>query len=165
MDSDFLKNLEYFTGPNNQTANPSGQGAESSTAGAARNSNEAAFWEALAGAESGATAAGGPSVPLPSFGQQPAGSNQYRSYTGQTYGGDPKRMSLPNRSASQPHLTSPRRKDAHNKKRQKADPDAAALESVDYWIQFDDDDAENNLGSFEIDFSNRQHAPPSAFSR
>ena len=172
MDSDFLKNLEYFTVPNNQTGNPQGgQGGESSSAATARNPNEAAFWEALAGAESGlsaATSSGGPAGQLPSgsYAQSSGGPGApYRSYTGQTYHGGPKRT-LPTRAPPPPQMTSPRRKDAHDKKRQKADPDSSALESVDYWIQFDDDDADNNLGgSFEIDYSKRQHGPSSSFTR
>jgi hypothetical protein len=61
---------------------------------------------------------------------------------------------------------SPRKRDSHDKKRQKADPDSAALESVDYWIQFDDDDADNNLGSsFEIDYSRRQNPTLNNYAR
>jgi hypothetical protein len=55
---------------------------------------------------------------------------------------------LPARSAQ--------RRDKHDNKRIKSDfeSDAPALDSVDYWIQFDDDDIDK-WGSFEIDFSKR----------
>ncbi|KAI9151788.1 putative transcription factor sre2 [Paramyrothecium foliicola] len=49
-----------------------------------------------------------------------------------------------------------RRKDKHDNKRVKSDfeSDTPALDSIDYWIQFDDDDVDK-WGSFEIDFSKR----------
>ncbi|KAH7312356.1 hypothetical protein B0I35DRAFT_480817 [Stachybotrys elegans] len=45
-------------------------------------------------------------------------------------------------------------RDRHDQKRVKMDmeSDTPALDSIDYWIQFDDDDVDN-WGSFEIDFS------------
>ncbi|KYK55085.1 helix-loop-helix DNA-binding domain-containing protein [Drechmeria coniospora] len=45
------------------------------------------------------------------------------------------------------------RRDQHDKKRLKPDPDTPALDSMDYWINFDGDLDE--MGSFEIDYSNR----------
>lgn len=45
------------------------------------------------------------------------------------------------------------RRDLHDKKRFKADPDTPALDSIDYWINFDDD--LDRMGSFEIDYSKR----------
>ncbi|RSM14587.1 hypothetical protein CEP52_001275 [Fusarium oligoseptatum] len=45
------------------------------------------------------------------------------------------------------------KRDAHDRKRTKVDTESA-LESLDYWIQFDDDEAERT-GSYEIDFSKR----------
>ncbi|GJD00851.1 helix-loop-helix DNA-binding domain-containing protein [Colletotrichum higginsianum] len=44
--------------------------------------------------------------------------------------------------------------------RTKVDSEAAALESVDYWIQFDDDEEQKFGGSFEIDFSRRSNPTP-----
>lgn len=48
-----------------------------------------------------------------------------------------------------------RKREGHERKRTKINSDAAALESVDYWIQFDDDDNDRG-GSFEIDFSKQR---------
>ncbi|UNI18209.1 hypothetical protein JDV02_004491 [Purpureocillium takamizusanense] len=45
------------------------------------------------------------------------------------------------------------RRDVHDKKRFKTDPDTPALDSIDYWINFDDD--WDRLGSVEIDYSKR----------
>lgn len=48
------------------------------------------------------------------------------------------------------------KKDKHDSKRVKSDfeSDTPALDSIDYWIQFDDEDIDK-WGSFEIDFSKR----------
>ncbi|PHH74002.1 hypothetical protein CDD80_3423 [Ophiocordyceps camponoti-rufipedis] len=42
---------------------------------------------------------------------------------------------------------------AHDKKRIKVDPEAPSMDSVDYWIRFDED--ADKMGSFEIDYSKR----------
>ena len=59
-----------------------------------------------------------------------------------------------------------RKREGHDRKRAKVDTDAAALESVDYWIHLDDDDLDDTKlgGSFEIDFSRRRNDTQS-FSR
>lgn len=44
-------------------------------------------------------------------------------------------------------------RDFHDKKRIKVEPDTPALDSIDYWISFDDD--LDKMGSFEIDYSKR----------
>ncbi|GAB0135809.1 hypothetical protein EsDP_00004134 [Epichloe bromicola] len=44
-------------------------------------------------------------------------------------------------------------RDFHDKKRTKVEPDTPALDSIDYWISFDDD--LDKMGSFEIDYSKR----------
>lgn len=44
-------------------------------------------------------------------------------------------------------------RDSHDKKRMKVDSDTPALDSIDYWISFDDD--LDKMGSFEIDYSKR----------
>ncbi|KIL93168.1 hypothetical protein FAVG1_03145 [Fusarium avenaceum] len=58
---------------------------------------------------------------------------------------------LPNRGHPRGHQQ--RKRDAHERKRTKVDTDSA-LESLDYWIRFDDDEGERT-GSYEIDFSKR----------
>ncbi|KAM0331694.1 hypothetical protein ACHAQA_003373 [Verticillium albo-atrum] len=155
MDPDFLKNLEYFAVPNNQTSNTPDQAGESSAAGAARNETDAAFWDALARGETAlaGSSSNPPSSSVPSFAQSSTGQTNlsYRPVPGQ-----PPNNKRPGPSRTPQNTTNPRKKEGHEKKRAKVDPDAAALESVDYWIQFDDDDADNNMGgSFEIDFSKR----------
>ncbi|KAM0633409.1 hypothetical protein ACHAPW_003746 [Verticillium nonalfalfae] len=156
MDPDFLKNLEYFATPNNQTPTNPDQAGESSIAAAARNETDAAFWDALAKGEPSLTGPSSnlPSSSVPSFAQSSTAPTNlsYRPVLGQANNKRPG----PGLSRTTQGIASPRRKEGHEKKRTKMDPDAAALESVDYWIQFDDDDADNNLGgSFEIDFSKR----------
>lgn len=44
-------------------------------------------------------------------------------------------------------------RDLHDKKRMKVESDTPALDSIDYWISFDDD--LDKMGSFEIDYSKR----------
>ncbi|XP_044716183.1 helix-loop-helix DNA-binding domain-containing protein [Hirsutella rhossiliensis] len=56
---------------------------------------------------------------------------------------------------------------SHDKKRIKVDPETPALDSIDYWIRFDDDF--DKMGSFEIDYSKRndptgQNGPGTATS-
>lgn len=45
------------------------------------------------------------------------------------------------------------RRELHDKKRYKVDAETPALDSIDYWINFDDD--VDKMGSFEIDYSKR----------
>lgn len=42
---------------------------------------------------------------------------------------------------------------SHDNKRIKVDPETPALDSIDYWIRFDDDF--DKTGSFEVDYSRR----------
>ncbi|CAI4219454.1 unnamed protein product [Parascedosporium putredinis] len=56
------------------------------------------------------------------------------------YGGTPVSQATPTQT-----MVTNRRRDGHDRKRAKVD-DAAALESVDYWIHLDDDDFDNKLG-------------------
>ncbi|KAL1889443.1 hypothetical protein Cpir12675_005778 [Ceratocystis pirilliformis] len=59
-------------------------------------------------------------------------------------------------------MAPPRRRDhhGHDRKRPKTNPKDPALDSVDYWIHYDDDDDANKLDeSFEINFS-RRNLPP-----
>ncbi|PFH62404.1 hypothetical protein XA68_13843 [Ophiocordyceps unilateralis] len=42
---------------------------------------------------------------------------------------------------------------AHDKKRIKVDPEPPSIDSMDYWVRFDDD--ADKMGSFEIDYSKR----------
>ncbi|KAL0934259.1 helix-loop-helix dna-binding domain-containing protein [Colletotrichum truncatum] len=158
MDPNFLKNLDYFAVPNNQTNSSVEQSAESSASGAARNAPETSMWEALGADQANSeSTSNGPSGSLPSFAQASPVSTNFGlgSMPGQIpYGQGQPRNALPTRMAQ---TAGPRRRDGHDRKRTKVDSEAAALESVDYWIQFDDDDEQKLGGSFEIDFSKRRH--------
>lgn len=158
MDPNFLKNLDYFAVPNNQTNNSVEQTAESSAAGAARNAPDASLWEALGGEQANSeSTSNGPSGSLPSFAQASPASTNFGlgSMPSQIpYGHGQSRNTLPTRTAQNPGA---RRRDGHERKRTKVDSEAAALESVDYWIQFDDDEEQKLGGSFEIDFSKRRN--------
>ncbi|KAK1590586.1 helix-loop-helix DNA-binding domain-containing protein [Colletotrichum navitas] len=165
MDSNFLRNLDYFAVPNNQATNPAEQSAESSAessaTGAARNAPNKSLWDSLAGDQANSeSASNGPSTSLPSFAQTSPGSTNFglgsMPAQMQFSHGQP-RNSLPNRPALGQDS---RRRDGHARKRIKVDSEAAALESVDYWIQFDDDEEQKLGGSFEIDFSRRSNPTP-----
>ncbi|KAL2874598.1 hypothetical protein SGCOL_010267 [Colletotrichum sp. CLE4] len=163
MDPNFLKNIDFFAVPNNQTTNSAEQSAESSATGAARNAPDNALWESLGGdpANSESTS-NGPSGSLPSFAQASPASTNFGlgSMPAQmqfNHGGQQRNPGLPSRAAPN---QDPRRRDGHARKRTKVDSEAAALESVDYWIQFDDDEEQKLGGSFEIDFSRRSNPTP-----
>ncbi|KAF9876069.1 helix-loop-helix DNA-binding domain-containing protein [Colletotrichum karsti] len=164
MDPNFLKDLNYFAVPNNQTNNSVEQPAESSAAGAARNAPDASLWEALGADQSNSeSTSNGPSS-MPSFAQASPASTNFGMGpmpAQMNFGQGQQRNALPTRTAQN---AGPRRRDGHERKRTKVDPEAAALESVDYWIQFDDDEEQKLGGSFEIDFSKRRH-PTQNYSR
>lgn len=166
MDPNFLKNLDYFAVPNNQTTSSVEQTAESSAAGAARNAPDASLWESLGGDQNSESTSNGPSGSLPSFAQASPGSTNFglSSMPGQMqYGpGQSRNTGLPTRAAQN---AGPRRREGNERKRTKVDSEAAALESVDYWIQFEDDEEQKLGGSFEIDFSRRRNPTPNYHSR
>ncbi|KAF5502035.1 putative transcription factor sre2 [Colletotrichum aenigma] len=157
MDPNFLKNLDYFAVPNNQTNNSVEQPAESSAAGAARNAPDPSLWETLGADQSNSeSTSNGPSS-MPSFAQASPVSTNFgmgAMPAQMSFGHGQPRNALPTRTAQN---AGQRRRDGHDRKRTKVDSEAAALESVDYWIQFDDDDEQKLGGSFEIDFSKRRH--------
>ncbi|KAK2004971.1 helix-loop-helix DNA-binding domain-containing protein [Colletotrichum falcatum] len=162
MDSNFLKNLDYFAVPNNQTTNPAEQPAESSATGAATNAPDTSLWGSLAGDQANSeSTSNGPSASLPSFAQASTGSTNFglgsMPAQMQFSHGQSRNGGLPNRPALGQDS---RRRDGHARKRTKVDSEAAALESVDYWIQFDDDEEQKLGGSFEIDFSRRSNPTP-----
>ncbi|KAK1989090.1 helix-loop-helix DNA-binding domain-containing protein [Colletotrichum cereale] len=162
MDPNFLKNLDYFAVPNNQTANTAEQTADLSAPSAARNAPDTSLWDSLGDDRANSESkSNGPSASLPSFAQASPGSTnlglgsmpaQMQFGHGQSRNSD-----LPNRPALGQDS---RRRDGHARKRTKVDSEAAALESVDYWIQFDDDEEQKLGGSFEIDFSRRSNPTP-----
>lgn len=147
--------LSFFSVPNNQTLNPVDQNGESSAAGANSQNQQDASWRqsglnsdidftrtsAQSGGNNPSFNAGSGAPSDISFTQPPMPS----PYTQNN------KATLPARGNPRGQ---PRRRDAHDRKRPKVDSDAGALESLDYWIQFDDDDADKT-GSFEIDFSKR----------
>ncbi|KAF4995248.1 hypothetical protein FDECE_12863 [Fusarium decemcellulare] len=145
--------LSFFSVPNNQTLNPVDQNAESST-GAISQQQEPSPWGPV-GLEGDMGIAGRTSGPqggaLPSFAHQSSAPTDI-SFT-QAPMPSPytqHKTVLPSRGHPRNH---PRKRDAHDRKRTKVDTESA-LESLDYWIQFDDDEAERT-GSYEIDFSKR----------
>ncbi|KAK2031445.1 helix-loop-helix DNA-binding domain-containing protein [Colletotrichum zoysiae] len=162
MDSNFLKNLDYFADPNNQTTSSAEQPAESSATGAARNAPDTSLWDSLGGDQANSeSTSNAPSTSLPSFAQASSGGTDFGlgSMPAQVQfsHGQPRNSGLPNRPALGQGA---RRRDGHGRKRTKIDSEAAALESVDYWIQFDDDEEQKLGGSFEIDFSRRGNPTP-----
>ncbi|KAL5598569.1 hypothetical protein BROUX41_003504 [Berkeleyomyces rouxiae] len=68
----------------------------------------------------------------------------------------PQQQQLPQQSQQQ--MPPPRRRDhhGHDRKRPKTTPKEPALDSLDYWIHYDDDDEINKVDeSFEINFARR----------
>ena len=55
-------------------------------------------------------------------------------------------------------FATPQRRGTRDRKRPRLASETDGVESVDYWIQFDDDEPDNMLGqSFEIDYSKRRN--------
>jgi len=137
---DFFGNLDS-TGRQNAEAS-------SSTAPPPPVTTEASLWDpslALGMSDEIAT-----STPYGQQTSQPMGFGRFPMPS--PYGGTPVSQATPTQT-----MVTNRRRDGHDRKRAKVD-DAAALESVDYWIHLDDDDFDNKLGgSFEIDFSKRRN--------
>ncbi|CAG7560279.1 unnamed protein product [Fusarium equiseti] len=140
--------LNFFAVPNNQTLNNVDQNNQSS-----QQQHEPSPWRP-ADLESGMGASrnqGGPSFDYQStatsdisFNQAPMPSPYTSSHS----------TILPNRGHPRNHPQQRKREGhAHDRKRTKVDTDSA-LESLDYWIRFDDDEADRT-GSYEIDFSKR----------
>lgn len=148
--------LSFFSVPNNQTLNPVDQNAESSAGAVPQQQPDPASWrptglDANIGLSDRTSAPSGATIPTYdntstapsdiSFTQAPMPSPYTQHKT-----------SLPTRGHPRSHQHQ-RKKDAHERKRTKVDTESA-LESLDYWIQFDDEEADR-MGSFEIDFSKR----------
>ncbi|KAJ4266367.1 hypothetical protein NW762_004351 [Fusarium torreyae] len=137
--------LNFFAVPNNQTLNHVDQNADSS-----QQQHEPSPWRptGLEGDMGTSGNQGGPSYDYQStapsdisFTQAPMPSPYTSSH----------KTVLPTRGHPRSHQQ--RKRDAHERKRTKVDTDSA-LESLDYWIRFDDDEGERT-GSYEIDFSKR----------
>ncbi|KAJ4328195.1 hypothetical protein N0V84_001397 [Fusarium piperis] len=146
--------LSFFSVPNNQTLNPVDQNAESSTGAISQQQQqqqqEPSPWRPLEGDMIDRTS-GHQGGPVSSYDHQSSATSDITftqapmpsPYTQH-------KTVLPTRGHPKGH---PRKRDAHDRKRTKVDTESA-LESLDYWIQFDDDEVERT-GSYEIDFSKR----------
>ncbi|KAI5467705.1 hypothetical protein BGZ63DRAFT_34016 [Mariannaea sp. PMI_226] len=146
--------LSFFSVPNNQTLNPVDQNAEASSS--AQQQQDPSSWRPTSldgdmgfsdrtSAPSGNTLNSFDNASTAatdiSFTQAPMPSPYTQHKT-----------ILPSRGHPRGHQHQ-RKRDAHDRKRTKVDTESA-LESLDYWIQFDDEEADRT-GSFEIDFSKR----------
>jgi hypothetical protein len=162
MDPNLLKNIDYFAVPNAQTGNAVDQNAgEAQAAQRTTNTTSASIWDPpmtfvepgvsdeYSAAHAFAQQAQTTSPPNISFGAL-SGPSPFSA------GG--KTTTLPARGAQT--VAAPRRREGHERKRAKVNSEAAALESVDYWIHLDDDENDRG-GSFEIDFSKRKNSHPS----
>lgn len=163
MDPDFLRNLDYYSGQA-QTRQASHNQGESSAAGASRDANDIAFWDALAArdlttASNSNTPFNQPSSSTANLSYRPSNSQQQHQQPSASHGAQRRHVSQ--RPSGPGAMSPPRKRDGHDKKRARLDGESAALESVDSWLQFDDDDGENPFTSFEIDFSKRQNSSSS----
>lgn len=145
MDPSLLNRMDYFPGQNAPNVDAGSQpNAESSSAGAAAPASaDDSLWD-----PSLALGMSDEITPALLYAQQNPGGIPYGNYA------------MPSRTTGPADAiqaaTEARRRGGHNRKRARLDSDAGALDSIDYWIPFDDDDRDSKLGgSFEIDFSGR----------
>lgn len=140
MDSDPLRHLEFFSVPNNQTTNPVDQ---SYTLGASSTTQSPSIWDTATALGVDVALSRPPSLThtalsLDSLGQTPSTGltsisplapslSQQSFYVGQS------RPALPMRA--------PRTREGHERKRSRMSTDPAPFESVDYWIQFDNEES------------------------
>lgn len=146
MDPNLINSMEYFPGmdPGSQ------QNPQSSSAGAVPPiPSDDSLWDpSLALTMSDET------TPPFMYAQQNIGGIPYGSYGGAAR--------TPRPADAIQAATAARRRGGHDRKRTKMGSDAAAVESVNYWIHLDDDDHDSRLGgSFEIDYSGRNNDTPS----
>lgn len=148
--------LSFFSVPNNQTLNPVDQNAEASSgAGPSQQPQDPSSWRQMG--MDGEMAMSSERTSAPSGNTMNSFDNSSTAPTDISFTQAPMpspytqhKTVLPTRGHPRSHQ---RKKDAHDRKRTKVDTDSA-LESLDYWIQFDDEEADRT-GSFEIDFSKR----------
>ena len=153
--------LSFFSVPNNQTLNPVDQNAESSAGPNSQQQQQqqppvSSSWRPHALDGDGGLAdrsAAPPGAGLRSY------DNASNAPSDISFTQAPMPSPYTQHKASLPTRVHPRnqgrRKDGHDRKRTRVDPETATLESLDYWIQFDDDEGDRGGGSFEIDFSKR----------
>lgn len=139
--------MEHFSGLNAPNMDSGSQpNVESSSAGAGQpGSNDGSLWD--------------PSLALGMSDEiTPAFLHAQQNLGGIPYGGLGGSPRTPRPADAIQAATAARKRGGHDRKRARIGSDAAALESVDYWIHLDDDDHDNTLGgSFEIDFSGRSN--------
>ncbi|KAK3692291.1 helix-loop-helix DNA-binding domain-containing protein [Podospora appendiculata] len=151
MDPNTLRHLEYFSVPNNQTANPVDQSF--SLTGAAPSIPPSSMWDAPTGlnldiGQSASSSAAPTAFSLDSFNQASASTgltsaspNPSLLSRSSVYGSQSDRA-LPTRP--------PRRRDGHTRKRSRLGPNAnpaasttpiTPFDSADYWIEFDNEES------------------------
>ncbi|KAF4976174.1 hypothetical protein FZEAL_7132 [Fusarium zealandicum] len=146
--------LSFFSVPNNQTLNPVDQNADSSTGPIPHHQQEPSPWgppglEGEVGIVDRTSAPQGGALPSYDY-QSSAPSDIAFTQAPMASPYTQHKTVLPTRAPPRNHQ---RRRDAHDRKRTKVDTESA-LESLDYWIQFDDEETDRT-GSYEIDFSKR----------
>ncbi|CAK7198543.1 hypothetical protein SEUCBS139899_001206 [Sporothrix eucalyptigena] len=138
MDQNFLRNIGYFTVPNNQTLNPVDQSGDASVLPAP------SIWDdtnlAAAGLGRGRdTSSGAPSLSLESLAPSTGASslNPYSPImsTSSMFSQNPRSIISPRAS----------RRDGHERKRSRLNTETTPFDSVDYWIQFDQDQQQQQM--------------------
>ncbi|KAK1767720.1 helix-loop-helix DNA-binding domain-containing protein [Phialemonium atrogriseum] len=142
MDSNQLRHLEFFSVPNSQTVNPVDQTFDlTGTTG----NQLSSMWDmnALAAdpGAAGSSSTGPGSLSLESFAQSspstaPTSLSMNPAMARQPMLGQPGQV-LPTRTA--------RLRDGHERKRSKLSTEANPFDSVDYWIQFDNEESLPNV--------------------
>ncbi|KAK0743136.1 hypothetical protein B0T18DRAFT_328731 [Schizothecium vesticola] len=112
MDPDPLRHLEFFSVPNNQTINPVDQSF--GLGGPPTTQPPTTLWDTAMG-----------------MGSAPSGPSSAVSF-------DPMAQSSPSRTIP---LRPPRSRDGHERKRSRIADTTTPFDSVDYWIQFDNDES------------------------
>ncbi|KAK1759624.1 hypothetical protein QBC47DRAFT_112326 [Echria macrotheca] len=137
MDPDPLRHLEFFSVPNNQTINP----VDQSFSLGGTPSTQSPIWDTAAALGISPGLSGSSTVPTslsldPMAPSTPASGLATMSglppLSRPSFGGAP-RPTIP--------MKAPRSRDGHEKKRSRLSTDATPLDSVDYWIQFDNEDS------------------------
>lgn len=131
MDPNELRHLDFFTVPNNQTVNPADQ--TFNLTGATPN-QPSSIWDNVA--------SGSPSRAPTSLSLEPLA--QSSSSTAATHlsinPSSSARSSMYSQSRQILPTRAPRAREGHERKRSRLSTDATPFDSVDYWIQFDDEE-------------------------
>ncbi|KAK3937875.1 helix-loop-helix DNA-binding domain-containing protein [Diplogelasinospora grovesii] len=151
MDSDPSRYLEFFSVPNNQTNNP----VDRTFNLAGTSAHSSSQWDNMASLNLDAGVSGLPStapttMSLDSFAQASASTGLTSMSRNSSSTSRPSSM-YTNSEHSRPILPTrpPRTRDGHERKRSRLATDTTPFDSVDYWIQFDNEEGLGDIPEAE----------------